>query len=144
MSTRICCGDFSHINPLRRKEAIRRVKREYEKSERGKRLRLFNYEKKVNFLLNVKAQLKCKDCPVDNPIILNFHHRDREKKIFNLSNSCACRSWKTIIEEIEKCDILCYNCHFLREEKTIHHRQGKKYQPRKKEIIYGIQGKLIQ
>jgi len=143
MGRRICCGDFSHSNPLRRKEAIRKVKREYEKSERGKKYRLFNYEKKVNFLLNAKAQLKCKDCPVDNPIILNFHHRDREEKKFNVSSMCATRSWKSILEEIKKCDVLCYNCHHLQEERKPHHRQGKKYQSRKKEIIYGIQKDLI-
>ena len=136
-------GDFSRNNPLRRKDSIRRVKREYERSERGKRIRLFNYEKKASFLLNVKAQLKCKDCFIDNPIILNFHHRDREEKKFNLSIMCVCRSWKSIIEEMKKCDVLCYNCHHLQEERIQHHRQGKKYKPRKKEIIYGVQGNLI-
>jgi len=118
-------------------------RKKYEESERGKRTRLLNYDAKWNFLLNVKAQIKCKDCPVDNPVILNFHHRNREKKKFDLGSSCACRSWKSIIEEIKKCEVLCYNCHFLREEKRQHHSQGKKCQPRKKEIIYGIQGKLI-
>ena len=136
-------GEFSRNNPLRRKAAIRNVKREYEQSERGKKTRLFNYEKKINFLLNVKVQLKCKDCKIGNPVLLNFHHRDREKKKFNLSGSNVCRSWKAIIEEIEKCDVLCFNCHFLCEDKKEHPQQGKKYQPRKKEIIYGIQRKLI-
>ena len=114
---RSCHGEFSHNNPLRRKDSIRRVKRGYEKSERGKRVRLFNYEAKWNFLLNVRAQLKCEDCDIDNPIILTFHHRNPKDKKFHLSSVSACRSWKSIIKEIEKCDVLCFNCHILRQDK---------------------------
>ena len=140
---RSCHGEFSRSNPLRRRKAIRKVKREYEKTERGKRYRLFNYETKMNFLLNCRSQIGCKTCKENNPVILCFHHNGVDKKLFSLTAGCATRSWKSILEEIKKCDVLCYNHHVIEHEKIPHHRKGKKYQPRKKEIIYGIQGKLI-
>ena len=135
--------DFSRNNPLRRKESIRRVKAKYEKSERGKRFRLFNYEKKVNFLLNCRSQIGCKTCKEDNPIILCFHHCDMDEKLFSLTSMCASRSWKSILEEIGKCDVYCYNHHVIEHEKMPHQREGKKYMPRKIEIVYGRQIKLI-
>lgn len=143
MRTRNPYGEFSRSNPLRRKEAIRRVKREYERSKRGRRLRLFNHEIKMNFLLNCRSQIGCKTCKEDNPIILCFHHCGMDEKLFSLTSMCATRSWKSILAEIKKCDVYCYNHHVLEHEKMPHHREGKKYQPRKKEIIYGVQGKLI-
>ena len=92
-------------------------RKKYEESKKGKKIRLFNYEAKWNFLLNVKAQIKCEDCSIDNPVILTFHHRNPEEKEIELSMRNAQRSWESIIKEIEKCDILCFNCHILRQEK---------------------------
>ena len=133
-------GDFSRNNPLRRKASIRRLKREYERSERGKRVRLFNYERKVNFLLNVKAQLRCEDCNIDNPIILTFHHRNPKDKEFHLSSDNICRSWKSIIREIEKCDVLCFNCHVLRQDKMIRPKKSS----RKHKDYSSIQEKQVE
>lgn len=136
-------GDFSRNNPLRRKESIRRVKREYEKSDRGKKLRLFNYETKMNFLLNCRSQIGCKTCKENNPIVLCFHHCDMGEKLFSLTSMCATRSWELILKEIKKCDVYCCNHHIIEHYKLPHPRKGKKYKPRKKEIVYGIQRDLI-
>jgi len=43
--------------------------------------------------------------------VLEFHHRDPSKKDFNVSSKGHCRSWQRVKQEIEKCDLLCANCH---------------------------------
>jgi len=43
---------------------------------------------------------------------LNFHHKDANKKEFNLDGrSLSNRSWEVILKEYEKCILLCANCH---------------------------------
>ena len=118
-----CCGEYSHNNPARRRDAIRRHKKQYEQSERGKRIRQNNYIAKLSFLMNCKAQIGCQGkyydeeacmeiaCLENDPMILEFHHRNPKSKKFNLGAAVACRSWGAIIQEIEKCDVLCRNCH---------------------------------
>lgn len=59
-----------------------------------------------------KAALKCSRCPESHPACLDFHHRnpfDKDNTISTLvERGCAI---STIIREIEKCDVLCSNCH---------------------------------
>lgn len=54
----------------------------------------------------------CEDCGVQYPrYILDFDHV-RGTKIFNLKLSCTrFRSINAIIAEVEKCDLVCANCH---------------------------------
>ena len=92
--------------------------------------RLFNYDTKMNFLLNCRSQVGCKICKESNPVILCFHHSDMNKKSFSLTSTCATRSWGSILKEIEKCDVFCFNHHVLEHEKIPHWREGKKYQPK--------------
>jgi hypothetical protein len=40
---------------------------------------------------------------------LQFHHLNPDKKDFTVSS--VCKSWKTIKKEIDKCILLCSNCH---------------------------------
>lgn len=42
---------------------------------------------------------------------LQFHHRDPRTKLFDV-NSYAGKGKAAVIREIEKCDVLCANCHF--------------------------------
>lgn len=106
-------GDFSHNNPRRRLDSIRRAKKEYEKSERGKRIRAYNYEMKSNFLANLKAQVGCEECGIDNSIVLSFHHVNPKEKKFFINSTVATRSWQMLLNEIEKCVVLCANCHLI-------------------------------
>lgn len=45
------------------------------------------------------------------PEVLEFHHKDPSKKDFNVSKKGHCRSWQRVSKEIEKCNLLCANCH---------------------------------
>jgi hypothetical protein len=54
----------------------------------------------------------CKDCGESNIKVLVFHHRDPSTKVANVSYMVgANRSTSVIQEEMDKCDILCHNCH---------------------------------
>jgi predicted HNH restriction endonuclease len=55
---------------------------------------------------------KCQQCGEDRPATLCFHHRDPSQKELKLDGrSFANRKWETIKEEVDKCDLLCHNCH---------------------------------
>lgn len=41
---------------------------------------------------------------------LSFHHRDPDEKEFSIGANIN-RSREVLIEEVEKCDLLCQNCH---------------------------------
>jgi hypothetical protein len=54
---------------------------------------------------------KCGQCGYNKcPSALTFHHRDPKEKKFNISGSHA-RAWNKIQLELDKCDLLCRNCH---------------------------------
>lgn len=55
---------------------------------------------------------KCNDA-------LDFHHRDKNKKDFCLSDKNLILRWSEIKKELDKCSLLCANCH--REE---HSKEG--------------------
>ena len=42
---------------------------------------------------------------------LEFHHISSSKKAFSISNKGYTRSWKRVKEELDKCILLCANCH---------------------------------
>ena len=52
----------------------------------------------------------CHNCGEKDPCCLDFHHRDPEMKSFNVGSTCNV-SQKALESEIEKCDIVCANCH---------------------------------
>jgi hypothetical protein len=54
---------------------------------------------------------KCQDCFNENIIVLEFHHRNPNDKKFDISRRKHKTSWKTITKELDKCDLLCANCH---------------------------------
>ena len=42
---------------------------------------------------------------------LDFHHLDPKEKDFALSGSGITKSWAKVKEELDKCILLCANCH---------------------------------
>lgn len=43
--------------------------------------------------------------------VLEFHHKDPDKKDFGISASGHSRAWLRVKTELDKCVILCANCH---------------------------------
>jgi len=56
---------------------------------------------------------KCAHCGYneDIPDAYDFHHRDPKEKEDALSRLLGRASWKKVIAEAQKCDLLCANCH---------------------------------
>jgi len=54
---------------------------------------------------------KCNRCGFDKcSRALTFHHIDQDKKEFGISGS-HCQSWEVLQNELDKCTLLCMNCH---------------------------------
>lgn len=55
---------------------------------------------------------ECAHCRgVFHPAVYEFHHIDPSKKDFAIGGGGVCRSWAAIQKELDKCDMLCANCH---------------------------------
>ena len=58
-----------------------------------------------------KSTLSCIQCGFSHPAAIDFHHRDKMDKEFNPSKMRDYTNKKRFLKEIEKCDVLCSNCH---------------------------------
>jgi len=61
---------------------------------------------------NYKVSKGCHLCSESDPRVLQFHHVNSEEKESSISKmlSSGC-SLKKILKEIEKCEVVCANCH---------------------------------
>ncbi len=101
-------------------EARRAYAREYNKGWYQKhRDRLLAKRKQHDgelkeWIKRYKNSISCMICGESHPACLQFHHRDRADKSFNIGSAIGRRryiSFKKLQEEVSKCDILCGNCH---------------------------------
>ena len=61
----------------------------------------------------------CVDCGENDPVVLDFDHRDSSKKIMAVAQLITkIVSLDRLMIEIEKCDIRCANCHRRRTAKV--------------------------
>lgn len=59
-----------------------------------------------------KQNEACRDCGVDNPAVLDFHHRDSTEKTMAIVDMVTYGYGKNrLSEELEKCITMCANCH---------------------------------
>lgn len=101
---------------IRKYEDPTQYKREW--NHRNKKAR---YTSKMDRYRKLKGKLillyggECQDCHIKydgtNACIFQFHHRDPSNKLFSLGNQVVNKSWKRIIDEANKCDLICANCH---------------------------------
>ena len=55
---------------------------------------------------------KCQCCGYARDITaLEFHHSDESKKHFGISSAGITRSWEKTRKELDRCVLLCANCH---------------------------------
>jgi len=55
---------------------------------------------------------KCAICGYDKCLqALEFHHIDSNSKDFGISAKRYTRSWESVKKELDKCILLCANCH---------------------------------
>ena len=69
---------------------------------------------------------KCLKCGENKFYLLDFHHRNPEEKEGELSDFSKGYNLDKFFEELQKCDLLCANCH--REYHYLHNSNGLLYQ----------------
>lgn len=95
---RICYKD------IRKKSYNRTKETSYKKN-------LKNRVKNREWFNDLKSTLKCEVCSENHPATLDFHHIDSTEKENSVANLIGTYSKKRILEEINKCVVLCANCH---------------------------------
>ena len=69
---------------------------------------------------------QCKKCGENRFYLLDFHHRNPEEKEGELSDFSKGYNLDKFFEELQKCDLLCANCH--REFHYLYTLQNLSYQ----------------
>jgi len=63
-------------------------------------------------LTDYKKNIKCERCGENHPSCMDFHHKDPSKKEVIISKVISKGwGWDRIKKEIDKCAVLCSNCH---------------------------------
>lgn len=76
----------------------------------------------IQWFLTLKTTLRCEWCSENHPACLTFHHTNPIEKETEVSQAVAWAwSKERILKEIEKCIVLCFNCHSR-------HHFGEKYE----------------
>ena len=71
-----------------------------------------NKKKKQAWVNDIKSSRGCMFCGETHPACLDFHHREPEQKARAISTMARQGvSNERILEEMDKCDVLCANCH---------------------------------
>jgi hypothetical protein len=95
-----CRASYGREHYLQNKERyVRQAK------ERNDRVRA----ERLEWLLDYLAEHPCVDCGENDPIVLEFDHLgDKE---FSIAYGINNRRWDLVLDEIEKCEVRCANCH---------------------------------
>jgi len=131
-----CCSDYNCIEEKKKEKIAEKKKRYYNKhikrttkkykkrdAEKSKLYRRRHAEEinqrdrsrkkeKREWIDNYKKTKKCMTCGEDKFCCLVFHHNGSEEKDFTVAAAVS-RGYgkKRIMAEMEKCDVLCSNCH---------------------------------
>lgn len=76
-----------------------------------------NRDRNREFIWDYLEKNPCITCGEDDPIVLEFDHRDPAEKVDTISRLALSASLATITAEIAKCDVLCAHCHRRRTAK---------------------------
>jgi hypothetical protein len=99
---RSCAQAYSHQHYLDKAETYKARRRLRGDNGRARvRARITEY-------LN---QHPCVDCGETSRAVLEFDHRDPTHKRMAVSRLVEVAGWRSILQEVEKCDVRCANCH---------------------------------
>ncbi len=85
----------------------------YERNKKKRIKQILEYKQRQrDKVRDYKISRGCKVCGYNKCSgALDFHHLDPDKKDFVISAQRKGTSWGVLIKEIEKCVVLCKNCH---------------------------------
>jgi hypothetical protein len=89
-------------------------------------MQLRHRQKNYDNLWELLLSSSCTDCGEGDPIVLDFDHLPEFEKKFEIAQAVlgSTRSWKSILLEISKCEIVCANCH---RKRTAQRSNSKRY-----------------
>ena len=135
METKRCskCGEVKPVSEFNKndtkkdglqthcKECVKKYKQKhYSENKKYYIDKAKEYKQKCRENLNLfKSSLKCSICGESRWWVLDFHHLDPTEKENNISN--LIESPKKLQKELEKCIVVCSNCH-----RDIHFNKDKK------------------
>ena len=101
-------------DPEKRKQKAREYSKKHYEANKEKHIARIAQNKKIyrQQFLEFKSRLSCVHCGENHPATLDFHHVVRHssnRKIYELCKNGAYN--KAIKEIMEKCIVLCSNCH---------------------------------
>jgi len=83
---------------------------------------------------------KCSKCDLDDTVCLEFHHIDPKLKTYQIAKILH-YNWNTIERELDKCELLCRNCHIEEYDKeypgTFYNTNDHKHQKQSIEYLGG-------
>jgi hypothetical protein len=80
------------------------------------------------FVNEYKLEVGCQSCGYkEHPVALEFDHIDPSTKKFSIGSQLMSMSWKSIHEEIAKCQVLCANCHQIHTHESNHYAVRRSY-----------------
>ena len=91
-----------------------------EKIESNKKNKKIVYDLITQEVNSYKLERGCTHCSYNKEAVaLDFHHEDRKDKIINVSAhwKTSWRQYQKMKKEIEKCIVLCANCHRIEEQR---------------------------
>lgn len=110
------CGYHLCEKETEKKFCSNRCKNKYHVNNRRKKLKVASIIYKGG---------KCQVCGYNKCFsALEFHHRNRSIKDFTISGVTTC-SWDKLKKELDKCDLVCSNCHKEIESKNYDFRYHK-------------------
>ena len=78
-----------------------------------------------------KATLTCVQCGQNHPATFDFHHVDSTTKEASINKLLKNRAFKRAMEEVQKCVVLCANCHRIHHHNERVSKKAKKAKKKK-------------
>lgn len=109
------------------KTCLRKVQRDHYHASPTRRHEIYSRNQQAilnnkRFVLDYLRDNPCVVCGEDDPIVLEFDHRDPEHKTLEIAKMVVQASSRLRIQtEIAKCDVLCANCHRRKTSKERGH-----------------------
>jgi len=107
----------SRKNQERNAERTSKRKREhYQRNKQKYKDKNDQFYLECKELIKKEKDISCMDCGQRYPYyVMDFDHRDPKEKKFGIAQAAwMCSTIKKVREEIEKCDVVCSNCHRIR------------------------------
>lgn len=114
---RVCHAAYRHAHYIANKvDYVRRAVRQIKRRRDENRRQVFQY----------LVDHSCIDCGESDVLVLEFDHRDPSEKWKPVALLAVSKRWPKVLQEIEKCDVRCVNCHRRRTAKQFDwHKQRR-------------------